>query len=99
LGETFTTTAAPTKTGDSTSYGVTYAAGALYAGITGETITALQTTKTKNSTTTITYDLGMVKVGYGMGKTATGTDYNKGNAFSITVPVGALTLAFLKWRS
>ena len=93
-GETFTTTAAPTKTGDSTSYGVTYAAGDLYAGITGETITATATTKTKNSTTTITYNLGMAKVGYGMGKTATGTDYNKGNAFSITVPVGALTLAF-----
>ena len=93
MGETVTTAAAPTKTGDSTSYGVTYAAGALYAGITGETITATATTKTKNSTTTITYDLGMVKVGYGLGKTATGTDYNKGNAFSITVPVGALTLA------
>lgn len=93
-GETFTTTAAPTKTGDSTSYGVTYASGALYAGITGETITATATNKTKNSTTTITYNLGMAKVGYGLGKTATGTDYNKGNSFSVTVPVGALTLAF-----
>jgi hypothetical protein len=84
------------KTNDSTSYGVTYAAGALYAGVTGETVTGatLTTAKTKNSTTTIIYDLGMVKVGYGLGKTAIGTDYNKGNAFSITVPVGALTLAY-----
>jgi predicted porin len=94
FGETVTTAAAPTKTGDSTSYGVSYAAGALYAGITGETVVATATTKTKHSTTTITYDLGMAKVGYGLGKTATGTDYNKGNSFSVTVPVGALTLAF-----
>jgi predicted porin len=83
------------KTGDSTSYGVTYASGALYAGVTGETVTGALTTsaKTKNSTTTITYDLGMVKVGYGLGKTTAGTLYNKGNALSVTVPVGALTLA------
>jgi predicted porin len=94
MGETATTTAAPTKTGDSTSWGLTYAAGALYAGATGETIVATATTKTKNTTTTVIYDLGMVKVGYGLGKTVTGNDYNKGNAFSITVPVGALTLAY-----
>ena len=98
MGETASLNGAP-KTNDSTSYGVTYAAGALYAGITGETITAATAAaptaaKTKNSTTTITYDLGMAKVGYGLGKTTTGTDYNKGNAFSITVPVGALTLAY-----
>jgi predicted porin len=82
------------KTGDSTSYGVTYGAGALYAGITGETVigATAATPKTKNSTTTITYDLGMVKVGYSTGKTATGADYNKAGAFSLTVPMGALTL-------
>jgi len=83
------------KTGDSTSYGVTYAAGALYAGVTGETVTGALTTsaKTKNSTTTITYDLGMVKVGYGLGKTTTGNNYSKAGAFSLTVPLGAVTLA------
>ena len=95
LGETVTTNANPTKTGDSTSYGVTYAAGPLYAGATGETVTGANaaTPKTKNSTTTITYDLGMVKVGYGAGKTTAGNVYNKGGAMSITVPVGALTLS------
>jgi predicted porin len=95
LGETVTTNANPTKTGDSTSYGVTYAAGPLYAGTTGETVTGANaiTPKTKNSTTTITYDLGMVKVGYGAGKTTAGNVYNKGGAMSITVPVGALTLS------
>jgi predicted porin len=36
----------------------------------------------------------MVKVGYGLGKTALGTAYNKGNAMSVTVPLGALTLAY-----
>jgi predicted porin len=83
------------KTGDSTSYGVTYASGALYAGVTGETVTGALTTsaKTKNSTTTITYDLGMVKVGYGLGKTTTGNNYNKAGGFSLTVPMGAVTLA------
>jgi len=93
-GETVTTTAAPTKTGDSTSYGVTYAAGPLYAGITGETSTTTATTKTKNSTSTITYDLGMVKVGYGAGKTTLGTTYTKAGAVSLTVPLGALTLGY-----
>jgi predicted porin len=97
MGETSTVNGSP-KTGDSTSYGVTYAAGALYAGVTGETVTgataaAPTTPKTKNSTTTATYDLGMVKVGYGLGKTTAGSVYNKANAFSITVPVGALTLS------
>jgi len=94
MGETVTTTAAPTKTNDSTSWGLTYAAGALYVGTTGETLITTATTKTKNSTTTITYDLGMVKVGYGLGKTALGTTYTKGNAMSVTVPVGALTLGY-----
>ena len=95
LGETIATNLLPTKTGDSTSYGLTYAAGALYAGVTGETITGANAViaKTKNSTTTITYDLGMVKVGYGTGKTTTGATFNKGGAFSLTVPMGALTLA------
>jgi len=95
MGETATTNALPTKTGDSTSYGVTYGAGPLYAGITGETVigATAATPKTKNSTTTITYDLGMVKVGYGLGKTTTGATFNKGGAFSVTVPMGALTLA------
>jgi predicted porin len=96
-GETASLNGAP-KTNDSTAYGVTYASGALYAGITGETITAATAAaptaaKTKNSTTTITYDLGMVKVGYSTGKTSTGADYNKAGAFSLTVPMGALTLA------
>jgi len=96
LGETATTAALPTKTGDSTSWGLTYAAGALYAGTTNETVTGATaaSAKTKNSTTTITYDLGMVKVGYGLGKTTTGATFNKGNAISFTVPVGALTLAY-----
>jgi predicted porin len=87
MGEAATTAAAPTKTGDSTSWGVTYAAGALYAGATGETVIATATTKNKHSTTTITYDLGMAKVGYSAGKTATGTDYTKYNVVSITVPL------------
>jgi len=83
------------KTNDSTSYGVTYASGALYAGVTGETATGALTTspKTKYSTSTITYDLGMVKVGYGAGKTTTGNNYIKSGAFSLTVPMGAVTLA------
>jgi predicted porin len=92
MGEAATTAAAPTKTGDSTSYGVTYAAGALYAGITGETITATATTKTKNSTTTITYDLGMVKVGITSTKTTLGTTYAKGSMTSISAPIGAATV-------
>jgi len=96
LGETVTTTALPTKTGDSTAFGLTYTNGDLYAGVTSETVTgALATTpKTKNSTTTITYNLGMVKVGYGTGKTTTGTVYTKANAMSLTVPLGAITLAY-----
>jgi predicted porin len=96
MGETVTTTANTTKANDSTSYGVTYAAGAFYAGVTGETVTGATAaaSKIKHSTTAITYDLGMVKVGYALGKTTEGTDYDKANAFSITVPVGALTLAY-----
>jgi len=87
------------KTGDATSYSLTYAAGALYAGVTGETVTgataaAPTTAKTKHSSTTITYDLGMVKVGYGAAKTTAGTDFIKAGAFSVTVPLGAVTLAY-----
>jgi len=94
MGEAGTTAAAPTKTGDSTGYALNYTTGALYAGITGETVTETATTKTKNSTTTITYDLGMVKVGYGAGKTTLGTTYTKAGAMSITVPLGAVTLGY-----
>ena len=94
MGEASTTAAAPTKTGDSTSWGVTYAAGALYAGVTGETVIKTAAIKTKHSTTTITYDLGMVKVGFGSGKSTEGTDYDKASAVSISVPVGAATFAY-----
>jgi predicted porin len=95
MGETVSVNGSA-KTGDATSYGLTYAAGALYAGVTGETVTgALATSsKTKHSSTTITYDLGMVKVGYGAAKTTIGTDYIKAGAFSVTVPLGAVTLAY-----
>jgi predicted porin len=91
LGETATTTAAPTKTNDSTAWGLTYTNGALYVGTTGETVITTATTKTKNSSTTATYDLGVVKVGIGMSKTALGAAYSKGQMTSISAPIGAVT--------
>ena len=92
LGETTTTTASPTKTNDSTAWGLTYANGPLYVGTTSESVTnAAPSNKTKNSSTTITYDLGMAKVGYGISKTALDSTYSKGGMTSITVPVGAIT--------
>jgi len=91
LGETATTTAAPTKTNDSTAWGLNYTNGALYVGTTGETVITTATTKTKNSSTTATYDLGVVKVGIGMSKTALGTAYSKGQMTSISAPIGAVT--------
>ena len=92
LGEATTSTASPTKTGDSTSYALNYSNGALYVGTTAETVIANATNKTKNSSNTITYDLGMFKVGIGMTKTALGTAYAKGQMTSVSAPIGAATV-------
>jgi len=92
LGEATTTTAAPTKTGDSTSYALNYSNAGLYVGTTSETVTTTATTKTKNSSNTVTYDLGMVKVGITMTKTTLGTAYAKGQMTSISAPLGAATV-------
>jgi predicted porin len=65
LGNNAVTDTVTVKEADSTSWGVTYANGALYAGVTGESMqTSTAGQKVKNSTATVTYDLGMVKVGY-----------------------------------
>jgi len=91
-GETTTTTAAPTKTNDSTSYALNYSNAGLYVGLTSETVTTTATTNTKNSSNTATYDLGMVKVGITMTKTTLGTAYWKGQMTSISAPLGAATV-------
>ena len=91
LGETTTTTASPTKTNDSTAWALTYANGPLYVGTTSEAVVTTASSKTKNTSSTITYDLGMAKVGYGVTKTSLTDSSKKGGMTSITVPVGAIT--------
>jgi predicted porin len=92
MGETQTTTAAPTKTNDSTSYALNYSNAGLYVGTTSETVITTATNKTKNTSTTATYDLGMVKVGITATKTTLGTTYAKGSMTSISAPIGAATV-------
>ena len=91
LGEATTTTAAPAKTNDSTSYALNYSNAGLYVGTTSETVVATATSKTKHTSTTAIYDFGMVKVGITSTKTALGTAYAKGSMTSISAPIGAVT--------
>ncbi len=92
FGETTTTNASPTKTNDSTAWGLTYTTGGLYVGTTGETVITTATEKTKNSSTTATYDFGVAKVGYGMTKTVLGAVDTKGGMFSVSAPFGPVTV-------
>jgi len=118
MGEAATTTAAPTKAGDSTEYGISYSAGALFVGyvsnsvkggtyanpfagsvVTTDAPTAYAGTAgdtIKGTSTTLTYDLGMAKLIYGGTKTTQPylTTSNKGNAYSILVPINALSVSY-----
>jgi len=49
------------------------------------------TSKNKLSTATITYDLGMAKVGYNQTKMAVGAEFLKTSMTSVSVPLGAVT--------
>ena len=49
------------------------------------------TEKNKLSTATITYDLGMAKVGYNQTKMAVGAEFLKTSMTSVSVPLGAVT--------
>jgi len=91
FGEAVTTPTSPTKTDDSTAWGLTYNNGGLYVGVTGETVIKTATDKQKNSSTTATYDFGVAKAGYGMTKTVQGAASLKGGMFSISAPVGPVT--------
>jgi len=92
MGEAVTSTAAPAKTGDSTSYALTYSNAGLYVGTTSESVVTTATSKTKHTTTTATYNFGMVKVGITSTKTALGTAYAKGSMTSISAPIGDATV-------
>jgi len=52
------------------------------------------TSKNKLSTATITYDLGMAKVGYNQTKMAVGAEYLKASMTSVSVPLGAVTVFY-----
>jgi len=49
------------------------------------------TSKNKLSTATITYDLGIAKVGYNQTKMAVGAEFLKASMTSVSVPLGAVT--------
>jgi len=49
------------------------------------------TSKNKLTTATITYDLGMAKVGYNQTKMAVGAEFLKTSMTSVSVPLGAVT--------
>ncbi len=82
-GNATVTTASPRKEGDSTSWALAYSNGALYAGFTGESVIDA-TSKVKYSSGTVTYDLGMVKIGYGTSKS---TDPNATLAEASSKPI------------
>jgi predicted porin len=64
-----------------------------YAGTAGD--------KIKNSSTTITYDLGMVKIGYGTDKTsfAYQNTSSKADAYSLSAPINASFSVFYSTTS
>jgi len=118
MGEKGTTPTSPTKAGDSTEYGISYSAGALFAGyvsnsvkggtyanpFSGSTVTTTAPTAyagtagdtIKGTSTTLTYDLGMAKLLYGGTKTTQPyqTTTKKANAYSIVVPINALSVSY-----
>jgi len=95
-GEVPRPAATTTALNDISNIRVTYATGALSAGYSSASVKGAAGASTKQSSTGLSYDLGMAKLMYyaTSSKATTATVSDKGSNYGVSIPLGATTVGF-----